>query len=1492
MDSNVTSSLTLVDRRATSTATSLSVIKGLLLQVLDRCIGDEKLLRQLSEAMKLSANGSSAIEVENALWKAIDLTLGSNKFMVVLDGLNWISSSHFDKVTVLDRLHSATYRKGLPKAIVLSRPLDKAVSQHTQHLSIESEHIRDDIESFVKTTFRSRSQFRGMDEKDKREIIQRASEAAGGSFLLAELLCESIAHKKTVAEILQYLKDAPKSTEEALDRQIATLDMQQADNKSILTWILAAERPLKLGEIKHLLEIDLEQHMHSARFTNTEEDVRRACGSLAIIRDGMVYLRHPSVREHIIDSATRSGPSRSDKFVVDLKNAHYELALRSLAYVKAHLHEDVEPLFGRMGRKELNDVFDRYELLEYCARYWTIHFRSSSLYEPSGKHRVNSNFEFALPRSTLLALVEGTCLPNQYTLKEAENLQLLALALRKTALGEQSSSVLQSLVMAIQICQALQSTSTYEYSYEAWKLSKAIGHTALAMTCAEVFAQSATSTAIKKRTEMVTRKEEVLKYIIATHKSTHGASHALTMRYSKMLADLYVQINEIEQAATLYRELYEISIERYGHFHSETSSIYEILITQLKALSKFNMIIEIMRAYDEYVARVLPITDERRIKSTLALVKIYEEQNRINKAEEVLVGFWRSLAATDSSDIITKQMKVDITIEYSRFLTRHSRSADSEVIMRGLWSEVVSNHDQWYSESSLIKHIKVIAEEFKSLKLFSMARSVLTSVWSYHRKTKQQTSSESLSVATLLAETVTDANSLTTTTSRTSLTTKSTRLTTEEEETLREALESTISTSSTTVAASSLKICTALCTSCIEQDRPSEALKVYSKVINHVWPSVESSHEATEIRGEHRADVINLAMDFAHCYFKMLQVERAQVLYLNIFRGMIRSSQCDPQLLFTTTKSIIQFFETIYRFENAVKVYQELYKHLQSRLGPTHTLTIETLYSLGSLATRTGRRKEAEQAYHQIYSSCKLDNGCCHIDAVQAALSLSEIYELNEQWESARIVYACLWQTFLKYGKEYKLGTEFIERVYQKYMYNLQHKTRTEYSLVRQLVAEYRNACISFYGPHDERSIKATIQLAQISERSEKYHEQSISLYEEVLRYSGNISTSTKNTTTTSTQAVVQTVKNRLAELYSTHTATLTKAESLYKEQFEACKTQHGYSAEETLTLMRDLVLTYKKHNSQEMTAKATHILRTTVNEIFTHETHSDKLMESARTIAKTYIECGYRDNALTIVQELRRKVVEDLKTGQELTGERKSYIFLAAFAEVIGGTSSFSAIMAELRAEILLYQSYVQATKTNEFLQILEQGAHLRLFLQETKHTKEVETLEKEILALFTKHLGISQTVSDTIIHDFFAICLDKATDIHCDFEVIEAATQEVLLYTDSARFQEAYHLAVLIDRFIHLQGGFQHLQSIRTGFKLSLYLAGRGTKRCKDPKLGQAMLKLSEIILHQALKGCRTFSMVLTDLNINELNDLVSLLGEQRNYEDLEVSGHVFIH
>jgi hypothetical protein len=124
-------------------------------------------------------------------------------------------------------------------------------------------------------------------------------------------------------------------------------------------------------------------------------------------------------------------------------------------------------------------------------------------------------------------------------------------------------------------------------------------------------------------------------------------------------------------------------------------------------------------------------------------------------------------------------------------------------------------------------------------------------------------------------------------------------------------------------------------------------------------------------------------------------------------------------------------------------------------------------------------------------------------------------------------------------------------------------------------------------------------------------------------------------------------------------------------------------------------VTTYKKQETKESITTATSAPKSSVLEIFQHESLSEKLIESARSIASIYKGCKFVEQADILITEMRSKVVEESRTSvtSSTKTEKKSYIFLASFQEAISESLSFTWVMSELREEALLCEAYFEAT-------------------------------------------------------------------------------------------------------------------------------------------------------------------------------------------------------
>ena len=1441
--------------------------------------------------MKLSLAHTAPNEVEDSLWAAFHIGVKSvGKLMLVVDGVNHITGNSHAIPRLLQQLHSLVSHHSSVKVIALSRPLNCSLPQRTFQFSIEPSHISGDIRTVVRSILKSTLPFKGLESNDREQIADTIVGKAHGSFIWAQSIIGHLTQSRTLVDILSVLQTVPTSINDTFEHLLSSVNLKDTETRSILAWILAAPRPLCVEEIHRLLETDTKKLAHLHRVGDIQHDIIQALGPIVTIDKRVVSFKYPSLRQHILSiSSSVADFSNTGKFPFHLKEAHYDLANRCLAYVKFCVHDDIEVSAVPINLLAQTHFFKKYELLEYAARYWTTHFLSSPMAEAKETYKLTSGFKQCLPDSVLFALLEGTCHRKHYTLQHAGELQTVAVKVRKLVLAETSLSLLQSLVLEARVYHELGLHGVVDCSYEAWKFSKSVlgFYSSVTKATAELYMQAVQKHEVKSEV-VIKRKVELLQYLIIVTKEEHGASHELTIKYTKTLVQLYIDIKDTESACKVCKELYEMSVGRYGQFSTETAEITTILFEQLEHLSKSEVIVEIMHTKYEYTVRNLEITDKRRIDSTLSIIKVYEQRGEISKCDTIFFDLWQGLSTVTETSETVFQTKVNITLAYSDYLVRHSRKEEAESIVSGLWTSV-ERHSHFSQETTVIEKI---TSHIKQMKWYSLAQSALKSIWSRQKSSSETSSTTAMEIVTSLSEVVQEAVSTSTTTTTT----------TKEEQlnVLREVFESVTSSTTTSkeVSVSTIQMAETISTVHIEKKQWSEAIQVYKRVLQQVWSGIET-HQTVIKLTKNVEQTVKLALSLAQCYFKDLQIEKAAVAYGSVLYSVIASVKIDHELVRTTTSSVIEFYETTYQFSKAISVYRDLCNAHQTQLGKAHKLTIQILYSWGDFATRCHHHEEAEKAYYQIFISSTRKHEL-HVDTIRAARVLCVLYEKKQKWKEAQDVYALLWNTFIKHGKEYHLESEFVEEIYSSYISLLETKTKSDITIIHDLASSYRETCVSIYGASHEMTYKATLRLAEISQRSEKYYEESITMYESALKYSEKYSktvsskevtqtttsstTSSSTTSSSTTSSTISVIKKHLAQLYSSKTETVSRAVSLYQEEFKSSISQYGYSSQITLTSLKGLVTSYKKQNTTTARTETLKILQSSAMGIFESETDTQRLHESARTLAQTYLELGYKEEAHSVSKTLRHRLIYESKSSQKVTISRKVIVFAVAFEEAVSESRSYASIMADLVAEMHLYEAFYGASD-KEFSESFTSGARLLIFQRNKNWVEETKKTETVLFQQFSTHFSLSEHTSKTSLREFFQICVFDVVRGDHHTSILVKTIALVYKWLQGGEFQSAYELSLMLHKFIRRTDDLRNQINAKEGFKLCKYLGGLGVHKAPDAKLRASMLELSKTILQEILYVYRAIGVRFTDMDVIETNELAILLGEQKNFEDLEV-------
>lgn len=874
----------------------------------------------------------------------------------------------------------------------------------------------------------------------------------------------------------------------------------------------------------------------------------------------------------------------------------------------------------------------------------------------------------------------------------------------------------------------------------------------------------------------------------------------------------------------------------------------------------------------------------------LRLVEINEVRKDFTEAEELIVTLWRriALACHHHRSLESHERKIEITLAYVKFLRRQSRYVEAESLLRGLWIEY--EREDIESES-LIIWIKAIGEELNELRILDVAVSVFRAVWAFFKRTHRQHTVEAASVAIYIAEITAEIRSQEETYTETTST---------EETILKEVHQRTLTTISTTkVTTSIVQTCEILSSYYVRNKRWSEAISICEGVLKSIWSSFGTNQGDIKVCKGFAVEGIDMAVRVGHCHWEKRQIEKSEHIFKRVFHATKSSLLIQDELVSRCAKELILFYESTNRSAKTIEVHQELYEEYSYTLGKTHPLTLEVLYRLGGLCLRHGR-KEAQDYYLHIYTDLGHDSDICHPGAIEAALALTRIYDSEKRWTAAQTIYSCLWKTVLARTEEYNIQAVRVEEIYRRHSYVLE-EVKVDYAVLRQTTVEFREVCFKAFGARADISIKSTLRLAEINERSEQHLREAIEIYEETFKEVSTVATTT--TTTTTITDTIHAAKSRLTRLYITHSTTSTeyisKAVTLCLERYESSKTQYGCSHETTLTSLEDLTGFYKSRNDQKLQTIALKLLQDTIIEIVIKEKDSKRLFDSSNRLARIYLAHGYRDEAQELLLELRRQIIcRDTRfsstCGFEIDQlvDRRSYVFLATFEEVLEGTKTvcFSEIMADFLLETILQETYTKSlTKEIGFETTFVHGARLRYF-RRSKYSSQDSKIEEELFEAFRKQVGSSITTSETTTRYFFSLLIEDAGKSHREVHLVKSGcssgTVAVHCLLEQSKFQEAINLSTCIRQFTTSHHGYRDQENINTGFKLALYLAGRNAKKCQDQKIRQQMLALSRSFLEEILEASRQIKVDLTKTPILELNELISLLGEVGDYNNLEVS------
>ncbi|PWY90317.1 hypothetical protein BO94DRAFT_463147 [Aspergillus sclerotioniger CBS 115572] len=1468
---------------------TLSILKCILIQMLDHCVSSRKtqdaILVAVTGALELAVSGASDPQVEGQLWTAIRTAVQSNlHFMLVVDGFDQMKHAETTVSAFLGLLQD-TVANTPSKLIIFSRPMSTDLlpvreSTDTHQIAMNTATTHQDLQEAVTDIMLSDSSFSGLEPSQRESLTTSIVNRSQGCFVWAQLAAEAVSYQTTYNDMTAAVGKMPNTLGDLIDYHLRNINLNRVGTQSLLAWLAASERPLRIPEIEQLLAVDLKTLKVAHRPPNVERDVFQPLNRLVSVRDGFVSFRHPMIREHL-----QARAQMRQELPFSLADAHYDLLIRCLAWVRRSVSDEVTVSWDKMSVDVRDRYLDAYVLLEYTARYWLSHMLASPMASSDRELTFPTSFRRAFPDTVLFAQLELTNRESQFSRSSIVELYRLSVGVRRVVLGSDSPAVLQSLILSARAAEKAHASWANDHMYQAWALSRS--QLGTSSTISHDLEQMLVTTpeGAGRADRAAGLKTDALRDMAMAGWGSSDISFAQRLQYLDRLVNTYQQNKQNDAAYDVSKTFYRQTVQTYGAHSSETMQAADFLTKHFKIAPPDELALELARTKYETMLQSMDATDPRRVAYSLYLAQLYEQNGHTSKAETVLSRLWTGLSAREVDTTTAWDQKTKVAFYYSQFLRRQGRSDQATAILRELSAELEA--EGGVRSPEMVKQAEELRAEAREMNLSDMDRALALQMWKYYRSSGQQYSPQAVSLAESLTEGMIPSQDATAAETEYILA----ALSPEDHELLPGWMDTLASAGSDRDMVSILMLSHQLSTRCIREEEWRQGSDCSWAVLKHVWPTVEDPQAKAKFSSELTPLMSSIALDYAYCLFRRLDVATASTVYGNAFKASITADQVAVPAVTSVTKTVVEFYETTFQFDKALVLLHQVSDFFSSRLGAHDKHTLDSRYYEADLALRLDRRMEAEDSYCHIYTACIRD-GKISSSGVRAAVALVTLYEQDKKWDSALEVYRHLWPTLVRFdekdGYDRALLEGLLPKTYTGYMAILESTSREAgYAERHQVASQHQQLCRKLYGPTSGRTRDATMYLAALCASNDRHTTEAIDLYRQVLRTNDWVPASEASRPLSEmTQPLPMDIKHRMAQLYMRNKDTSPQASALYTEELALCKQQQGLSAPTTLMWLREIARMYSLQGNPESQRKGAELLNEHADEVIHVTANHDALVDRARQIAEIYLECGYTTEGWQLIDSLHQQVIHDTPAAQRRNlDEYRPAAFVSAFEEVFGRTRTARQILDDLSREGQVYSVFQQSLASHDLMPTLAAGEKLHRLQAEQKRAAAAQSTQDKLYEYFCNTLSVAQPLrKKDVVYQFYSMCRRESLHDDYNINIVTQTTSMVRDLCNQSRFQDAADVTGVFHSFIHLTDGLRVMESIFTAIKMCLYLNGYQVNKCTDTTTAKAMSLESQTLLQEIMANARESPMEFSDLPFEELNDLVTVLGEHEMFEDLE--------
>ncbi|KAJ6094471.1 hypothetical protein N7467_001984 [Penicillium canescens] len=1453
-----------INARIPAETTPISIAKTILFQLFEKRIGNVQLLSILRDAYDTSRRTINETDYENILWNALEQALAAalhraKELVIVVDGVDEASCG---EAALLQKLTAATANGTNVKLVTLGAEKPQTAS-NLMHVPIGGDRVADDIATVVRSHFTNSNRkadtkvFKAMDELEQETLVDQISEAARGSFLWAKL-CTKRARQEHSPENLRKLVDTlvkgkPTIADFVL-HAIQSPDVSE-DAKLMLVFLATADRPLLTRELITLASINPEKQV----VTDYKVDLRKILkplNSLVFLQDGQVYLRHGLIRSAVLDVFTKG------KLTTSIKDRHTDLVTRLLVYIKHTVPEQHEPSLSPMDGRDVAPRVRTNPLLDFAVRYWPRHLKESPVFT-SGD--VPKEFGKIFPATVTLLLLQTT-IWNNFATPTLVSYQSIVTKLCRQILTPNHVVTLQSMISLAFLYRELnQLPEAIPLFYEITTISRTlldINHV-VTRDMALVFLTLTEDLVTSTKSEIMTQREELFVLIIECFSIYYGEKSEKTIGMIKALIRHYSVTKETEKEQRWNLKIHTRTTTEYD---ADDSRDLSIRLNGHKQQNGFSGIIFDLGAESDEVLDKSQWSFESQIKQA----EKYIAEGHLDWAERLYIEIWQRVSSGHSED-----EKLKAVLDYSRFLQSQKRTSEASSILSSVWEE--HKHSSASLSETSTSHFEQIAKVMSTVGLSVAALSIFKRCSEYYQRTNKTQSSSyqeiQKSIQTSEQHVLKQASS------------SSSHIS---EEILEQII--TEASSSSKIDETSISALRTLLTVYTSEHRWKDASQALKKILRGLWPSLFSaSIQDVTLPKQHVDQAVDYANQLSRCYHFRRRVPREEGIRIRVYRAVRVARPVEDKLRTDVTTQLLNFFKTSSQPDKDFTTRQEILDDYTKHYGPEHPIVLKTLFNLAEIARP---RPVFIEYYQRIISILNKDSQICKPEALEPVIIVATELWTQSRYSEAVPYFKVLFTTFLNQPKQSPKFQDvpFVQTVFTRYTHCLR-TVRTEYTDIHKVTVEYQTKCKTVFGATASITIQATLTLAQVCSESKTFENDAITLYQQLID-------------SKSQEIDIDEITAILDGIFEEQTAALSKSDSISAAHREGAtrvltkrirkvRETYGWAHEESLSQLKEVVAFHSKHSDIQTVNTELH---ESTKQILQTETSSQQLVSAATTIASSYIATKQAHKVVELSQELYRQIImKDTSKSKETQFDvsskgRHSLVFLAQLEHSVRqGSSSVTEILATLTTQYAYFEEFRSLTKskTGSFHQVSLSATRLYQFLLSHRREAAANRVFDDFVAYFIATEGKKTKVTDTAQVKVFLQTMISYLTTHETHNFVRsvgiASNTQVLELLQAKNYDGAANLALAAFQYISAHDVFRTPEIVKFVFTLGVFISGHAI----IPQPSQAILKklrgVSVVIIQEVLRVLAELKINLAQINLDYLNVLIGLLGEQQDYKNL---------